>query len=146
MRYRIQKEDEAPAYLQLYRQIRDDIVKGVYPYNTKLPSKRLISDEVGVSTVTAEHAYALLCDEGYVEAKERSGYFVIFRTDDGFAASASQKITYAPPIRRHADTTEGFPFSVLTKAMRGVMNDFGEAILRKSPNAGCSELREAIGQ
>ena len=146
MRYRIQKEDEAPAYLQLYRQIRDDIVKGVYPYNTKLPSKRLISDEVGVSTVTTEHAYALLCDEGYVEAKERSGYFVIFRTDDGFAASASQKITYAPPIRRHADTTEGFPFSVLTKAMRGVMNDFGEAILRKSPNAGCSELCEAIGQ
>ena len=146
MRYRIQKEEKAPAYLQLYRQMRDDIVKGVYPYNTKLPSKRLISDEVGVSTVTTEHAYALLCDEGYVEAKERSGYFVIFRTDDGFAASSSQKIAHVPTVSRQLDTTEAFPFSVLAKAMRGVMNDFGEAILHKSPNAGCFELREAIGQ
>lgn len=146
MRYRIQKEEKAPAYLQLYRQMRDDIVKGVYPYHTKLPSKRLISDEVGVSTVTTEHAYALLCDEGYIEARERSGYFVIFRTNDGFAASSSQKNAHVSKENRHIDTTEAFPLTVLTKAMRGVMNDFGEAILQKSPNEGCLELREAIGQ
>ncbi|MBO5326493.1 MAG: PLP-dependent aminotransferase family protein [Clostridia bacterium] len=146
MRYRIQKDDRAPAYLQLYRQMRDDIVAGVYPYHTKLPSKRLISDEVGVSTVTVEHAYALLCEEGYIEARERSGYFVIFRTDDGFVASASQKVAHVPLADATADVTEAFPITVLTKAMRGVMNDFGEAILQKSPNAGCLELRGAIAQ
>ena len=67
MRYVIEKKAAEPAYLQLYRQLRQDILQGVYPYGTKLPSKRSLAEETGVSTVTVEHAYALLCDEGYVE-------------------------------------------------------------------------------
>ena len=78
MNYKIEKGSR-PAYLQIYGYIRDDIINGVYPYQTKLPSKRLLADELGISTVTVEHAYALLCDEGYVESRERSGFFVIFR-------------------------------------------------------------------
>lgn len=148
MRYTIQKNDTAPAYLQLYRQVRDDIIKELYPHNSKLPSKRLIADETGISTVTVEHAYALLCEEGYIEARERSGYFIIFRRDDGFAApsapSHSRGIHPAPVSYHHTDTSPEFPFSVLTKTMRGVMNDFGETILNRPPDAGCTELREAI--
>ena len=79
-----------PAYLQLYRQIREDIVQGIYPYGGRLPSKRTVAAETSVSIITVEHACALLCDEGYVEARERSGYFVIFRTGDGFAAAGPQ--------------------------------------------------------
>ena len=58
MRYLIQKKSGKSAYLQLYTQIRNDIVGGIYPYGTKLPSKRLIAEECGVSTITVEHAYA----------------------------------------------------------------------------------------
>ena len=72
MKYIIQEAYRAPAYIQLYKQVRDDIVAGVYPYKTKFHSRRIIADEVGISTITVEHAYALLCDEGYVESKERS--------------------------------------------------------------------------
>ncbi len=142
MKYRIEKNDHAPAYLQLYRQVREDIVREIYPYNSKLPSKRTIADEVGVSTVTVEHAYALLCDEGYVEPRERSGYFVCFRTDDGFAAAAGP-VRVPPAVHSTGDAPE-FPFSVLTKTMRAVISDRGEAILDRSPNTGCTELREAI--
>ena len=85
MKYIIDNAKGIPAYLQLYRQVREDIIKGVYSFNDKLPSKRTIAGEAGVSTVTVEHAYALLCDEGYAQSKERSGYCVIFRVDDGFA-------------------------------------------------------------
>ena len=87
MRYIIDKENR-PVYLQLYKQIRDDIIAQNYKYNTKLPSKRSLAEETGVSTVTVEHAYALLCDEGYVESRERSGFVVIFRKTDGFATSS----------------------------------------------------------
>ena len=73
MKYIIDK-DKRPVYLQLYKQIRDDIINGIYPYNTKLPSKRNLAMETGVSTITVEHAYALLCEEGYVESRERSGH------------------------------------------------------------------------
>ncbi len=135
---------QRPVYLQIYKMIRDDIISGVYPYNTKLPSKRMLADETGVSTVTIEHAYALLCDEGYVEARERSGYFVIFRTDDGFASTSREKIRHSFPSPRHEETTAEFPFSVLSKTMRFVISNMGESILERSPGSGCMELREAI--
>ena len=144
MKYIIQENDHAPAYIQLYKQVRDDIVAGVYPYNTKLPSKRIFADEVGISTITVEHAYALLCDEGYVESKERSGFFVIFRADDAFAVSSSRRISH--PQHVHTDTNVEFPFSTLTKTMRSVITNMGESILERSPNEGCTELREAIRQ
>ena len=91
MKYIIEESDRTPVYIQLYRFVRNDIVSGVYPYNSKLPSKRTVAEEMGISTITVEHAYALLCDEGYVESKERSGFFVIFRTDDGFAVSFDKR-------------------------------------------------------
>lgn len=146
MKYSVQKTDEVPAYLQLYRQIREDIVRGIYPPNTKIPSKRLTAEETGVSIITVEHAYALLCDEGYIEARERSGYFVLFRKDDGFATPQNHPLPHLFPEGVHAGTAEEFPFSVLAKTMRGVLNDYGERILDKSPNAGTPELREAIRQ
>ncbi len=149
MKYIIDKNNGIPAYLQLYKQLREDIVNEIYSYNTKLPSKRLIADETGVSTVTAEHAYALLCDEGYIEPRERSGYFVIFRIDDGFAAASDNKNSQFIHIsipEHGADNAPDFPFSVLTKAMRKVINDFGEEILYKPPNPGCCELRNAVKQ
>lgn len=146
MKYSIQKSNPSPAYIQLYRQIRDDIVAGIYPYHCKLPSKRTVAEEMHISTITVEHAYALLCDEGYVESRERSGFFVVFRADDGFVASSDQKpLRPVAEVRRPENTSE-FPFSVLTKTMRSVMSDFGTAILARSPNSGCTELREVIRQ
>lgn len=146
MRYRIQESDNAPAYLQLYKQLRDDIVSGLYPPNSKLPSKRIMADETGVSTVTVEHAYALLCDEGYIESHERSGYFVIFQASDGFVGSASGKSAEPHPPLHRPETQSEFSYPLLAKTMRRVMSDYGEALLNKSPNSGCLELREAIGQ
>ena len=143
MKYSVDNSQGTPAYLQLYRQLRDDIVSGAYPMGAKLPSKRLLADEVGVSTVTVEHALALLGDEGYVEARERSGYYVIFRSDAGFALAKEApliKNTAATEARGGAD----FPFSVLARTMRGVISEYGERILRRSPNSGSEELREAI--
>lgn len=141
MKYVIHKENR-PVYLQLYRQIRDDIIAGNYPYNTKLPSKRSLAAETGVSTITVEHAYALLCDEGYVEAKERSGFAVVFRKTDGFVSAWEQPTEL--PKGRQEQAYPDFPLSVLSKTMRRVLTDHGELVLEKSPNCGCVALRHAI--
>ena len=140
----IDKKLDAAAYLQLYTQLRDDIIRGIYPLNTKLPSKRVMADDTGLSTITVEHAYALLCDEGYVEARERSGYFVIFRRDDGFLSSPTEKFRTPITVHAHTDTKEAFPISVLMRTMRKVMTNLADRILERSPNAGCLELREEI--
>ena len=144
MKYFIQKNSEIPAYILLYRQVREDIIKGAYPYNTKLPSKRITAEETGLSTITVEHAYALLYDEGYIEPRERSGYYVVFRTDDGFALPAAEYRIKPVSEPKHQLSTYDFPFSVLTKTMRRVISDYGERILERSPNSGCTELRGAI--
>lgn len=147
MNYLIEANSKTPAYLQLYEQIKNDIVRELYAFGTKLPSKRLIADEAGLSTVTVEHAYALLIDEGYVEAHERSGYFVIFRAAEHFSQAPLAQISPSA-ISRHSMSADArdFPFSLLAKTMRRVISDFGEAILNRSPNSGCRELREAISQ
>lgn len=141
MNYIIDKE-KRPVYLQLYRQLRDDIIAENYPYNAKLPSKRNLAEETGVSTVTVEHAYALLCDEGYVEARERSGYVVIFRSSDGFAASVEHHTERTQHRIQHS--YPDFSLSVLSKTMRKVLTERQDLLLEKSPNCGCMELRETL--
>ncbi|MBR2970671.1 MAG: PLP-dependent aminotransferase family protein [Clostridia bacterium] len=143
MKYVIDEKKKAPAYLQLYMQVRDDIVKGFYPTGSKLPSKRVVSTETGISTITVEHAYGLLCEEGYVEPKERSGYFVIFSKSDGFVSPSAKDVPFNLPFRRN-ESSYDFPFSVLAKTMRATISDLGEGILERSPNLGCNELRNAI--
>ncbi len=143
MKYTIDKSNR-PVYLQIYKQIRQDIIDGIYPYHTKLPSMRLLSEELGVSTITVEHAYALLCEEGYAESKERSGFLVIFRSTDGFATYVEATTHHGIVTPSIHNTYPDFPFSVLGKTMRKVLTDYAEVLLEKSPNAGCAELREAI--
>ena len=144
MKYYVDRSDNAPAYIQLYRQLRKDITDGVLAYGAKLPSKRLLAEETQVSVITAQHTYDLLCDEGYVEARQRSGYFVIYRKGD-LISSNKELLCPASINRAHLHSAPGgFPFSVLSKAMRKVLNEYQEDILLKSPNRGCSQLRQAI--
>ncbi len=128
--------------MQIYEQLRTDIINSVYKYGDRLPSKRILAEETLTSVITVEHAYAILCDEGYIESKERSGYFVTYRKND-FVPIAEHEINDISPNHHHYHTDE-FPFSVLAKTMRNVISKYGEEILIKSPNAGCVELRKAI--
>ena len=143
MKYILDTHSHTPAYQQLYKQVREDITSGIYPVGSKLPSKRTVALDSNISTVTVEHAYALLCDEGYIEAHERSGFFVIFRSDDGFV---TPPFPQAPlkTASHHIESDVDFPFSVLAKTMRKVISDVGEDILDRSPNLGTYALRDAI--
>ncbi len=143
MKYNINKNSVKSAYMQLYEQLRNDIVLGIYPYGSKLPSKRLISEETGVSVITVEHSYSILCDEGYVDARQRSGYFVVYRESDFISHNETASVnTEKPQSNNLSDSI--FSYSILAKTMRKVLIDYGDNILVKSPNQGCVELRQAI--
>ena len=144
MKYIIDETKEVPAYLQLYYQLREDIVHKTYSYGAKMPSKRLLAAECGVSVSTTEHVYSILCDEGYIEARERSGYFVIYKEAE-FWSVGEPVSSMEEHRKKHRTVTESeFPFSVLAKTMRKVLLEYGENILVKSPNMGCWELQTAI--
>ena len=133
-----------PAYLQLYEELRQKILSGAWPHGTKAPSKRETAGQAGVSVITAEHAYALLCEEGYLQARQRSGYFVLYRRDGGYFAPAAQHPAAARPAPRLPRET--FPFSVLAGTMRKVLQDQRETLLVKAPGEGIPELRAAIAR
>ncbi len=143
MKYHINDDCGKAAYLQLYEQLRKDIASGIYPYGTKLPSKRILAEETGVSVITIQHSYAILCDEGYVESRQRSGYFVIYKESDFISNVEAAEPVLAHKEGQHRVKNE-FPFSVLSKTMRRVLTEYAEAVLVKSPNHGCVELRGAI--
>lgn len=140
MKYFVDKSLKDSAYMQLYRQLRRDIISGELKRGSRLPSKRLLAGELGLSLVTVEHAYALLVDEGYAEARERSGYFAAF-------GGVPRQEKPLPPVELEqapGDVPEDFPFSALAKTMRRVLTEYDRRILIKSPGSGCVELRSAI--
>ena len=73
--YDMDKRGNASRYDYLYRCIRHDIAHGNILPDEKLPSKRALARNLGVSVITVEAAYAQLIAEGYVRAEERRGYF-----------------------------------------------------------------------
>lgn len=138
MKYYIDPNERKPAYIQLYDSIRADIVSGKLTVGEKLPSKRLISEELGISLITVEHAYSLLIDEGYAVSRERSGYYVSF-------GAALAEGSNTPRVKESLPALNSdFPFSVLAKTMRRVLTEYDRDILKRSPNSGCMELRRSI--
>lgn len=73
--YDMDERGNASRYDYLYRCIRHDIAHGNILPDEKLPSKRALARNLGVSVITVETAYAQLIAEGYVRAEERRGYF-----------------------------------------------------------------------
>ena len=161
MKKREETQKQEPAYIQLYHGLVRDIVAGVYPYGSKLPSKRVLADKTGYSVITVDHAIELLNEEGYVQSRERSGVFVVYKDEDfldyqgkktkvasnstGKKHPGRKSIEDMPDLEEPAHTYTGdFPFSVLAKTMRRVILDYDEKILIKSPNHGCQELRNEI--
>ncbi len=130
------------AYLQLYKELKKQILTGTYSYGERFPSKRTTAHESGYSIITVQHAYEILCDEGWLEGRERSGYFVAYSEKGSLALPPIPEIPDAFP--KEGEVNSALPFETYSKAMRSVLSDYGEKIMEKSPNKGCVELREAL--
>ena len=140
MNYVIDRTSPTPAYIQLYRELRSDLVSGAIPYGAKLPSKRTLAEELGLSLITVEHALALLTDEGYLEARPRSGTYAAF---GGEPRREEAPIPPAPALTTIPAPAD-FPFTALARTMRRVLTDYDRRILLRSPGSGTEELRAAI--
>ena len=131
-------------YLELYRELKQQILNGEYSPEEKLPSKRVMADRKGVSAITVATAYGMLEDEGYVTTRERSGYYVC-RIDARTASEAGREhgsITHLPEPR--AENRQEFEYSVWFRTVRKVISEQGECLFLKAPSAGCAVLRNAI--
>ena len=83
--------------------------------NQVLPSEPVSYTHLDVyKRQPVEHAYELLCEEGYAEARARSGYFVIYQKDD-FISNRSEWDIEPLPLNRTHEAKSDFPYTVLAK-------------------------------
>lgn len=141
MNYQLNRQSDESVYMQIYRQLRDEIINGTLRAGAKLPSKRSLAEELGISVITVEHAYALLIDEGYAVAKPRSGLYASFGS--GPIPSSSRRASLAD-MRATPSGADDFPFSVWAKTMRSVLSEYDRGILTACPGTGCTPLRETL--
>ena len=87
----LKHDGQVPLYTQLYSRIKDNILSGNLPANTRLPSVRDFAAELSISRNTVESSYLELYSEGYIYSKPRSGYFVSALAQDAVALSQSRE-------------------------------------------------------
>lgn len=140
-------------YQHLYKCIKNDILSGNLPVDTKLPSKRSFAKNLGISTITVENAYAQLLAEGYIYSLPKKGYFVNQVARQSVPAPSVNTVSAKPlhqPASYLADfvsnqtNPDNFPFATWAKLMREIIAHNSGDLMRNSPGAGIPELRTAI--
>lgn len=71
--------DDKYNYKTIYATVKEDILKGVYPTGTLLPTELNLADRYGVSRPTISKVYNQLQEEGYVNKKKGLGTIVLFK-------------------------------------------------------------------
>ena len=66
-----------PLYQQLYESLAGQIRSGCLRCGDRLPGKRSLAGQLAVAVNTVDTAYQMLVAEGYLEARPKSGFFVL---------------------------------------------------------------------
>lgn len=70
------KNSAVPLYRQIYEAVRRSVLSGDFDPRMRLPSSRLLAEQLGVSRMTVVNAYEQLLAEGYLEGKTGAGTYV----------------------------------------------------------------------
>lgn len=148
--YPMEERGSLPLYEYLCRCIRSDILGGVLPAGTRLPSKRALAEHLHVSVITVESAYSQLEAEGYLQAQPKRGFFVAaVEQIPPVLRETAPLPEQSPPrwrldlSRNQVDTTR-FPVSTWARLTRQVLSEEPEALLSPVPHQGLAALRQAI--
>lgn len=73
----IKERSDEPLYLQLARTLKDEIVSGVFPVGSQLPTEEELCRRFGVSRHTVREALRQLRDDDLVMSRKRAGTTVV---------------------------------------------------------------------
>ena len=76
MKIVLQHDSTIPLYIQLHDLLQKQIQRGEYPIGARLPSERELSQQFGVSRMTARQALQALVQEGVAQSSVGRGTFV----------------------------------------------------------------------
>jgi GntR family transcriptional regulator / MocR family aminotransferase len=156
--FSIDANSELPLHRQIYNAVRQNIINGTLPFNSKLPATRAFSVSYGVSRNTVLVAFDDLIAEGFLEARVGAGTFVKHQTqvnarvtkqqlsNRGLAISSTAftipRETRITAFRHGIGDLSLFPWDVWTRLYKRAVNqnqNFGYP-----DPAGFLPLRQAI--
>ena len=145
-----------PLYEQLYGSLAEEMRTGAIPAGTRMPGKRRLAAELSVSVNTVDAAYQLLAAEGYLESRERSGFYVQeylalpVRPAAPPPAALLPQPEAGPPVQpvRYDLSTRGvdpalFPFRTWARLQKELLYSSPE-LLTHGDAQGDIELRQAL--
>ncbi len=150
----IDSQSDCPLYEQIYEYIKNDIRKGRLEAGSRLPSTRVLAQNLKVSRSTSQMAYDQLLSEGYIEAFPCRGYFVC-KIDEllevkqketaVFAQKKEEERSYQVDFSPRGIDLDSFPFNTWRKISRNTLVDDNKEMFAAGDTQGERALRMAIG-
>ncbi len=151
----LEPDSHIPMYLQIYEYIKKEILEGRLSYPEKLPSSRSLAAFLQVSRSTVDTAYQQLVAEGYVEPKEKRGFFVnpithhqSFKTKTAAKnrplspSDSSVDVEFLYDFNPNAIDTAHFPYSVWKSIGKNQLDNPDNFLIGN--HYGSPDLRQAI--
>ena len=142
-------------YTHLYKCIKKDILEGTLKAAEKLPSKRMLAKNLGISLITVENAYAQLLVEGYIYSEPKRGYYVATlqqQLPPASNAPAAQPIV-APKehitlsFAKSSVPADTFPYNTWARLLRNTLTSADEhALISDTAAGGVLPLRKALAK
>lgn len=142
-------------YTHLYKCIKKDILEGTLKATEKLPSKRMLAKNLGISLITVENAYAQLLVEGYIYSEPKRGYYVANLQQQ--LPPASNAPTAQPIVAPKEHITlsfakssvpaDTFPYNTWARLLRNTLTSADEhALISDTAAGGVLPLRKALAK
>ncbi len=141
---------QTTRYLQVYDYYKELILSKKLPENSKMPSIRRCSEQLGLSRTTIETAYLCLAADGYIISRPQSGYYVTNRASRGKSAPAPS-FSHTPKNTLIYDFTssnvdaDAFDFNLWRRYIKSALRQ-DKRLLSYGEPQGEYELREVIAE
>ncbi len=116
MRIPLDRDSKTPLYQQIKTHLRNSILSGNLPADTRLPASRALAHSLGVNRITVESAYDELEAEGLIFSRLGSGTYVLPRKDLPPLPKEGNEATW-PLWQRLAAPHDGKPLNAGPEAM-----------------------------
>ena len=140
-------------YEQIYAYIRREIRNGSLKAEERLPSTRVLAENLKVSRSTTQMAYDQLLAEGYLVSRPYRGYFVsrIEELVEGGQPGEPEMATSEPKgldcridFSPRGIDLDSFPYNIWRKLSRNTLVDDNKEMFHSGNHQGEPGLREAI--
>ena len=144
-----------PLYEQLYHSLAGEMRSGTLSAGVRMPGKRRLAAELSVSVNTVDAAYQMLAAEGYLESRERSGFYVqeylaLPSRPAGLPQPPAPPVPPPAPPVRYDLSTRGvdpglFPFRTWARLQKELLYSAPE-LLTPGDARGDAALRQALAE